>query len=49
LTYLFGAVSAERATGAAFVLPACNSEAMQPHLDEIGSDYQCKIHPSFSM
>ena len=34
-TYLFGAVSPELGTGAALVLPACNSEAMQLHLDEI--------------
>jgi len=29
---LFGAVMSERGTGAALVLPACNSEAMQLHL-----------------
>src|SRR5262249_10254770 len=34
-TYLFGAVCPERGTGAALVLPACNTEAMQLHLDEI--------------
>ena len=28
-TYLFGAVCPELGTGAALVLPACNSEAMQ--------------------
>jgi hypothetical protein len=33
-TYLFGAVCPERGAGAALVLPACNSEAMQLHLDE---------------
>ena len=32
-TYLFGAVCPERGTGAALVLPACNSEAMQLHLE----------------
>ncbi len=36
-TYLFGAVCPERGTGAALVLPACNTEAMQLHLDEIGT------------
>jgi transposase len=36
-TYLFGAVCPERGTGAALVLPACNSEAMQLHLDEIAT------------
>jgi hypothetical protein len=34
-TYLFGAVCPERGAGAALVLPACNCEAMQLHLDEI--------------
>jgi len=34
-TYLFGAVCPELGTGAALVLPACNTEAMQLHLDEI--------------
>jgi hypothetical protein len=36
-TYLFGAVCPERGTGAALVLPTCNSEAMQLHLDEIAT------------
>jgi hypothetical protein len=36
-TYLFGAVCPERGTRAALVLPACNSEAMQLHLDEIAT------------
>ena len=35
--YLFGAVCPERGAGAALVLPACNSEAMQLHLDEIAT------------
>lgn len=35
--YLFGAVCPERGIGAALVLPACNSEAMQLHLDEIAT------------
>src|SRR5262249_45463626 len=34
-TYLFGAVCPERGTGAGLVLPACNREAMQLHLDAI--------------
>jgi hypothetical protein len=34
-TYLFGAVCPERGAGAALVLPACNTEAMQLHLNEI--------------
>ena len=36
-TYLFGAVCPERGTGAALVLPACNTETMQLHLDEIAT------------
>jgi hypothetical protein len=36
-SYLFGAVCPELGTGAALVLPACNSEAMQLHLDEIAT------------
>jgi DDE superfamily endonuclease len=36
-TYLFGAVCPERGTGAALVLPTCNSEAMQLHLGEIAT------------
>jgi len=34
---LFGAVCPERGAGAALVLPACNTEAMQLHLDEIAT------------
>ena len=40
-TYLFGAVCPELGTGAALVLPACNSEAMQLHLDEIAINITC--------
>jgi len=36
-TYLFGAVCPEHGTGAALVLPACNTEAMQLHLNEIAT------------
>ena len=36
-TYLFGEVCPERGAGAALVLPACNCEAMQLHLDEIAT------------
>lgn len=32
--YLFGAICPERGTGAGLVLPWCNTEAMQLHLDE---------------
>src|SRR5215472_15478983 len=36
-TYLFGAVCPGRGAGAALVLLACNTEAMQLHLDEIAT------------
>jgi hypothetical protein len=36
-TYVFGAVCPVRGAGAALVLPACNTEAMQLHLDEIAT------------
>ena len=36
-TYLFGAVCPELGTGAALVLPACNTEAMQLHLNAPGN------------
>jgi DDE superfamily endonuclease len=36
-TYLFGPVCPEHRTGAALVLPFCNTEAMQLHLDEIAA------------
>ena len=36
-TYVFGAVCPELGTGAALVLPACNTEAMQLHLNEIAT------------
>src|SRR4029078_7480428 len=40
-TYLFGAVCPEHGTGAALVLPFCNTEAMQLNLDELST----KLHP----
>jgi hypothetical protein len=43
-TYLFGAVCPERGTGAALVLPACNSEAMQLHLNEIATKVASGAH-----
>jgi hypothetical protein len=33
-TYVFGAVCPEHGTGAALVLPFCNTEAMQLHLEQ---------------
>ena len=43
-TYLFGAVCPQRGTGAALVLPACNTEAMQLHLDEIATKIAPDAH-----
>jgi hypothetical protein len=36
-TYVFGAVCPELGTGAALVLPFCNTEGMQLHLNEIAT------------
>ena len=43
-TYLFGAVCPELGTGAALVLPFCNSEAMQLHLNEIATKVSPAAH-----
>jgi hypothetical protein len=43
-TYLFGAVCPDRGAGAALVLPACNSEAMQLHLNEIATKVSPDAH-----
>jgi hypothetical protein len=43
-TYLFGAVCPEHGTGAALVLPFCNAEAMQLHLDEIATKVTTGAH-----
>ena len=43
-TYLFGAICPERGAGAALVLPACNCEAMQLHLDEIATKVALGAH-----
>ena len=42
--YLFGAICPERGTGAGLVLPACNSEAMQLHLDEMAREVTPGAH-----
>src|SRR5438093_12047784 len=36
-TYIFGAVCPKRGKGAALILPACNTEAMNLHLAEIAA------------
>jgi hypothetical protein len=46
-SYLFGTVCPERGAGAASVLPACNSEAMQLHLDEIATKVTPGAHAIF--
>jgi hypothetical protein len=43
-TYVFGAVCPARGTGAALVLPTCNSEAMQLHLNEIATKVASGAH-----
>jgi hypothetical protein len=43
-TYLFGAVCPERGAGAGLVLPACNREAMQRHLDTIAPAVSVGAH-----
>src|SRR5438128_7093928 len=43
-TYLIGAVCPERGTGAALVLPACNTEAMQLQLNEIATRVAASAH-----
>jgi hypothetical protein len=43
-TYLFGAVCPERGTGAALVLPACNTQAMQLHLNAITTNVGPDAH-----
>jgi hypothetical protein len=37
-TYIFGAVCPKEGKGAALILPACNTEAMNLHLAEIAAD-----------
>src|SRR5262245_25080667 len=44
-TYLFGAVCPERGAGAALVLPACNTEAMQLHLDDQNHSGRSRYSP----
>ena len=43
-TCLFGAICPKRGTGAALVLPAANTQAMQLHLDGIGKYVAGKAH-----
>jgi len=42
--YLFGALCPSRATGAAIIMPAANSEAMSEHLREIGTQVAPGAH-----
>jgi hypothetical protein len=42
--YLFGAICAERGTGAAVVMPRADTQAMQHHLDEIARTLAPKAH-----
>ncbi len=45
--YIFGAICPERGVGAALVLPRCNTQAMQWHLDEISSQVSNRIFKSY--
>ena len=42
--YIFGAICPERGVGAGLVLPRCNTQAMQWHLDEISSQITPGAH-----
>jgi hypothetical protein len=42
--YLFGALCPSRATGAAIIMPAANSEAMSEHLKEIATQVAPGAH-----
>ena len=42
--YIFGAVCPQRGVGAGLVLPRCNTQAMQWHLDEISSQVAPGAH-----
>ncbi len=42
--YIFGAICPDRGVGAALVLPRCNTQAMQWHLDEISSQVTAGAH-----
>jgi hypothetical protein len=42
--YIFGAICPARGVGAALVLPRCNTQAMQWHLDEIASQVAPGAH-----
>ena len=42
--YIFGAICPARGVGAALVLPRCNTQAMQWHLDEIASQVTPGAH-----
>ena len=43
-TYLFGAVCPEQGKGSGLVLPVCNAEAMQLHLDDIAAKVAPRAH-----
>jgi len=44
LAYIFGAICLQHGVGAALVLPRCNTQAMQWHLDEISSQVTPGAH-----
>jgi hypothetical protein len=46
-TYIFGAICPKEGKGAALILPACNTEAMNLHLTEIAKPFHQDPTPSF--
>lgn len=42
--YIFGAVCPERGTGAALVMPYCDTKAMEKHLHEISKEIRLSAH-----
>ena len=47
--YIFGAICPERGVGAALVLPRCDTDAMQRHLDEIATQVVPGAHAVLMM
>ncbi len=41
--YIFGAICPDRGVGAALVLPRCNTQAMQWHLDDVSSQVKGEL------
>jgi hypothetical protein len=46
--YIFGAICPKRGVGAGFVLPRCNTQAMQWHLEKVSSQVTLGAHAVLS-